>query len=108
MGMSPQGNGGLAFPLVSDEHICAASMNCRHFEFDFRMRAVKVPVWDGAALDFSFGSKTVTQHFSQSGIYRVTFGPDWNSVSQVDRVSDLLPDELYLSPISTGLARRTR
>ncbi|MCP8308274.1 MAG: hypothetical protein H3Z53_07990 [archaeon] len=96
IGISPQDGRGLAIPLISDRHSCYASLNYRHFEFDYTNHKIKIPVWGGTTLKFMYGNTAVTKYFETTGIYNVTFTSDWNSISQVTKVSSLYSDEYYL------------
>lgn len=96
LGISPQNGRGLAVPLISDRHIDHSSLNYRHFEFDYLNHTLKIPVWGGTSLKFMYGDKDVAQYFEATGIYSVTFSPDWNSISKVTFVSNLYSDEDYL------------
>jgi hypothetical protein len=96
MGISPRDGRGLAIPLISDKHSCYGSLNYHHFEFDYTNHRIKIPVWGGTTLKFMYGSTPVTKLFEASGIYSVTFTSDWNSISQVTKVSDVYFDECYL------------
>ena len=102
-GISPQSGRGLAIPFVSDRHSCYAALNYRHFEFDYVNHEIKIPVWGGSELKFLFGSP-VTTHFTEDGVYRVTFSPEWDSVVQVTKVSDLYAGEYY-ADTPTSLAQ---
>jgi len=94
-GISTQEGSGLAIPLASDEY---DSLNFRHFEFDAVDHRIKIPVWNGTILEFMYGNTPVTRYFGTTGIYDITFAPDWNSISNVTRVSDLYSNEVYLIP----------
>lgn len=93
-GISPQSGRGLAIPFVSDRHSCYAALNYRHFEFDYVNHEIKIPLWGGSELKFLFGSPVIT-HFTEDGVYRVTFSSEWDSVVQVTKVSDLYAGEYY-------------
>ncbi|MDH5783080.1 MAG: PKD domain-containing protein [Candidatus Bathyarchaeota archaeon] len=96
MGISPQDGRGLAIPLISDRHSDYASLNYRHFEFDYTNHKIKIPVWGGTTLKFMYGKTGATEHFETTGIYNITFTSDWNSISQVEKVSNLYSNEYYL------------
>ena len=96
IGISPQDGRGLAIPLISDRHSDYASLNYRHFEFDYTNRKIKIPVWGGTTLKFIYGKTGATEYFETTGIYNITFTSDWNSISQVVKVSNLYFDEYYL------------
>jgi len=95
MGVCPLEGGGIAIPLVSDEHVSHASLNFRHFEFDYDARRIKLPVWGGTTLEFSYGTSPVAVRFERDGIYEVRFDSDWNSVSQLGLLCGLYASELY-------------
>jgi hypothetical protein len=96
MGISPQGGRGLAIPLISDRHSDYSSLNYRHFEFYYSNHKIEVPVWGGTVLKFMYGKVYATEYFGTTGIYDITFASDWNSISQVTKVSTLYSDEYYL------------
>ena len=104
LGISPQYGRGLAIPLISDRHSCYGALNYRHFEFDYANHRIKVPVWGGTALKFMYGNKSVAMLFIATGIYSITFAPDWNSIIQFTEVSGLYPNECYLWSPSSKVA----
>ena len=96
MGISPQSGRGLAMPMISDNHSGHAALNSRHFGFDYKRSLIRIPVWGGTTLAFNFGEKPVQVTFESSGIYDVTFTPDWNFTINSERTSLLRQDESYL------------
>ena len=105
MGIVPVSGGGLAVPLLDESYEETESiMPATHFKFDYSGHSVTIPVQTGAVLAFQFGSQTTNGvSFSSSGIYRITFSNDWNTVSSSVKVSELNPsfpyfDSSYVPP----------
>ncbi len=96
LGISPEEGRGLAIPLISDEPGTSAPINYLHFEFDYTNHQIKIPIWGGTNLKFMYGNRPVTGYFGTTGIYRITFASDWNSISQVTRISGIYSNECYL------------
>jgi len=96
MGISPEDGRGLAIPLISDRHNSYDALNYRHFEFDYVNHKIKIPVWGGTTLKFMYGTKPINKYFETTGIYVIYFTPDWNSILQTVKVSNLYPNEYYI------------
>ncbi|MFX0123540.1 MAG: hypothetical protein ACFFAE_07845 [Candidatus Hodarchaeota archaeon] len=88
MGISPQEGRGLSFPkrchAFSGEPFPADV-----FRFFYYSNQIIIPVYADTTLKFLYGSIHPIQYFNENGIYKITFSSDWNSITQVEQISEL-------------------
>jgi hypothetical protein len=89
MGIIPD-TGSLAVPVTIEgtgqRDICFLSP--RYFGFDYDARKVKIPVYAGK-IRFYLGDTPIEYTFPYDGVYTVTFGSDWNSITSAQWISQL-------------------
>jgi hypothetical protein len=99
--ISVRAGAGLAIPLITDSENDHAAMNGYHFGFDYENQEIKIPVWGGTTLNFTFGENPVQLSFGDTGIYEIRFSKDWNTILDHQLVSDLNYRESYLNPFES-------
>ncbi|MEM3579607.1 MAG: hypothetical protein QXL54_05250, partial [Candidatus Bathyarchaeia archaeon] len=95
MGIAPN-TGSLALPFYTSGDIgfIVSVFDTRHFGFDYANRKLKIPVFAGS-ITFKYGTTAVNYTFPSNGIYEITFSSDWNSITNVNKLSDLYSDVTY-------------
>jgi len=103
MGMVPQ-DGSLAVPLEEYSYEYKLNMfDPELFHLDLSTRTVTLSVFLPGSIKFIYGSTPVTQVFSKSGVWQVTFSSDWNSIVSATYVSALPSNRRYLGEIPISL-----
>jgi hypothetical protein len=103
MGMVPQ-DGSLAVPLEEYSYEYRQNMfDPELFHLDLSTRTVTLSVFLPGSIKFIYGSTPVTQIFSKSGVWQVTFSTDWTAVTSATYVSALPSNRRYLGEIPISL-----
>ena len=91
-------SGSLAVPVIDEYYQDWYSMfPASNFRFDYESQTIRIPVWAGK-LNFIFGTETASYTFPEDGIYEVQFSPDWNNVTNANKISPLSEQFAYLPP----------
>ena len=91
-------SGSLAVPVIDEYYQDWYSMfPASNFRFDYESQTIRIPVWAGK-LNFIFGTETASYTFPEDGIYEVQFSPDWNNVTNANKISPLSEQFTYLPP----------
>jgi hypothetical protein len=91
-------SGSLAIPVIDEYYQDWYSMfPASNFRFDYESQTIRIPVWAGK-LNFIFGTEIASYTFPEDGIYEVQFSPDWNNVTNANKISPLSEQFTYLPP----------
>jgi len=96
-GISPKSGRGLAIPIEADrKHAITGGLNSRLFGFSYSTSSIRIPVWGNSTLKFAYGNSYPNYTFAETGIYNVTFSPNWESITNVTKLSELPSDQKFL------------
>jgi hypothetical protein len=73
------------------------------FNLNLATRTVTLSMFLPGSIKFIYGSTPVTQIFSKSGVWQVTFSSDWNNIVSATYISTLPSNRRYLGEIPISL-----
>ncbi len=96
-------NTSIAMPIIDSVYEDVENiMNARVLALNLSSNTLTLPISQAGSLKFIYGTTSVTQNFSSSGLYAVQFAADYNSVLNVTRLGDLPSSFAYYQlPVSS-------
>lgn len=95
MGIVPK-TATLAFPLEDYTVDDLYDIDPELFNIDLGNASICVSVMNGGQLEFIYGTSPVLCDFPSSGVYKLTFSSDWNSLVNVSRIENLPSGRRFL------------
>lgn len=99
-------NSTIALPLEDyDYEYIYGGIDHDLFGMDFGTNTIKIAVYKGT-MGFQYGAQEVNYTFPSSGVYNITFGTNWNSISNATKLSGLpSATRIFLGQTTTELAQ---
>jgi hypothetical protein len=96
-------NATLAIPIEELDYMYMMAMSDSDlFGINVATRTVNVSLSTVGNITFLW-NQTVSQYFSASGTYTLTFAADWNSITSCNKISDLPTNRKFLSGLYTSV-----
>jgi len=107
MGMSPQSGSGLMIPKRCHDY-SGEPFPVDVFRFLYSDQQIIIPVYGGTTIKFLYGTLYPSYSFEETGLYGITFAPDWNSIIQVELIGNISSTPSFtVSPSNTATSATT-